>query len=120
MQINSQFVPKYVDFVKGQRFSHLVMEFCEGVSLQEILDNKERYSFVLEHNWEIIRDLARAMKELESLSISHLDLKPDNILIVLEQNQYRGLKIIDFGFAVKSNATEKIALQCGTPNYMSP
>lgn len=74
----------------------------------------------MEHNWEIIKDLSKALMELESFSISHLDLKPDNILVVLDQGKYKGLKIIDFGFAVNFKSSEKTTLNCGTPNYMSP
>jgi serine/threonine protein kinase len=62
------------------------------------------------------------MLYLSTLGISHLDLKPDNIIIHLEERskKYQGLKIVDFGFSCQTKAGQKVGIKCGTPNYMSP
>lgn len=47
----------------------------------------------------------------------HRDLKLDNILI---DPQTKNIKIIDFGFSLKSGPGEKLNVYCGTPHYMDP
>lgn len=47
----------------------------------------------------------------------HRDLKLDNILI---DPQTKNIKIIDFGFSLKSGPGEKLSVHCGTPHYMDP
>lgn len=48
--------------------------------------------------------------------MAHRDLKLDNILI----EEGKTIKIIDFGFSVLSNPSQKLKIFCGTPSYMAP
>lgn len=57
------------------------------------------------------------MEYLHSLNIAHRDIKLDNILIEEKTNM---IKIIDFGFSVIQNPTQKLKIFCGTPSYMAP
>ena len=58
--------------------------------------------------------MADAVAYLHSEKIVHRDMKLENVLI----NNENRVKIIDFGFSVKSD--KKLSFCCGTPHYMSP
>lgn len=50
--------------------------------------------------------------------IIHRDIKPDNVLIV-DQNELK-ICITDLGLACKANDKKQISLKCGTPGYVGP
>ena len=62
--------------------------------------------------------MVSAMNHVHKNGITHRDMKPENVLINVEDNT---LKVIDFGLA-KSDFGEKETrkLMIGTPNYMAP
>lgn len=64
----------------------------------------------------IFKQVVEAIGYCHRNGIFHRDIKPENVLI----DKYRRIKLIDFGFSVKSTASTKLTLFCGTPNYMSP
>lgn len=57
------------------------------------------------------------MDYLHSQGVAHRDIKLDNILI---EEKINAVKIIDFGFSVLCNPSQKLKIFCGTPSYMSP
>ena len=65
---------------------------------------------------QIFSQVAGAVHHLHSLGIYHRDLKLENILI--DERQH--IKLIDFGFSIKSNPSENLKMYCGTPSYMAP
>jgi len=56
------------------------------------------------------------MNYLHKESITHRDLKMENILIDCNHN----IKIIDFGFSILAPRHIRLKIFCGTPSYMSP
>jgi serine/threonine protein kinase len=77
--------------------AYLVMEYLDGCTLGEILDEEKR----LPISWtlDIIEQISSAVHEAHQQGIIHRDLKPDNIW--LEPNQRGGytVKVLDFGIA---------------------
>ncbi|HMT08061.1 MAG TPA: serine/threonine-protein kinase [Pyrinomonadaceae bacterium] len=81
----------------GGEVAYLVMEYLDGCTLGEILDEEQN----LPVGWtlDILEQVCSAVQEAHNMGIIHRDLKPDNIW--LEPNQRGGytVKVLDFGIA---------------------
>lgn len=79
------------------RVAYLVMEYLDGCTLGEILEEEKN----LPVGWtlNILEQVCSAVHEAHDQGIIHRDLKPDNIW--LEPNQRGGytVKVLDFGIA---------------------
>lgn len=86
----------FADTDKGN-VAYLVMEYLDGCTLGEILDEEEKLP--LSWTLDILEQVCSAVQEAHEQGIIHRDLKPDNIW--LEPNQRGGytVKVLDFGIA---------------------
>lgn len=86
------------------RIAYLVMEYLDGCTLGEILD--EEKNLPVAWTLDILEQVCSAVHEAHSQGIIHRDLKPDNIW--LEPNQRGGytVKVLDFGIAKLEEHTE--------------
>jgi serine/threonine protein kinase len=86
----------FADTTEG-RVAYLVMEYLDGCTLGEIL--QEEKSLPLSWTLNILEEVCSAVEEAHKQGIIHRDLKPDNIW--LEPNQRGGhtVKVLDFGIA---------------------
>lgn len=115
-------------FIFGQSddgLVYLAMEFIQGKSLRETLDEGALPELRAIH---IMKQVLSALAEAHDLGIVHRDLKPDNILLT----NYRGakdfVKVLDFGIAkIKEPETgtpqqklTQAGVVYGTPEYLSP
>src|SRR5829696_4028407 len=82
---------------KDGRVAYLVMEYLDGCTLGEILEEEKN----LPVSWtlDFLEQVCSAVQEAHEQGIIHRDLKPDNIW--LEPNQRGGytVKVLDFGIA---------------------
>ena len=82
---------------KDGQVAYLVMEYLDGCTLGEILDEEKN----LPVGWtlDILDQVCSAVQEAHDQGIIHRDLKPDNVW--LEPNQRGGytVKVLDFGIA---------------------
>ena len=102
---------------------YLAMEYIEGQSLSELLD--EGGAMTLPRATGIITQCADALQAAHDLGIVHRDLKPDNIMVMTARGRDI-VKVVDFGIAKATDAkasgqkVTKTGLVVGTPEYMSP
>lgn len=93
---------------------YLAMSVCKNGSAKKLIGNFEE-----EQLWVFIEQVALGLQYLHAHSITHQDIKPDNILINSD-GQYL---IIDFGISTKTRNTlrksNKGTVGGGTPWYMS-
>ena len=97
---------------------YIVMEFVEGVTLRELLE--ERGPLGLRLTVELMLDVLSALTVAHARGIVHRDLKPENLRVTKSGRA----KILDFGIAKRlHDAPTPLTQQgmlVGTPYYMSP
>lgn len=89
----------------------IVMEYIEGVPLNEFVDDSTPRKVKL----RLLQDTLSALVYIHGKQIVHRDLKPSNILVT-DSGQ---VKIIDFGLS-DSNSYEILKQPAGTLGYVSP
>ncbi|NXP75217.1 MYLK2 kinase, partial [Ramphastos sulfuratus] len=62
--------------------------------------------------------ICEGIRFMHHMRVLHLDLKPENILCVAAVGHM--VKIIDFGLARRYNPQEKLKVNFGTPEFLSP
>ncbi|MBN3289584.1 ULK3 kinase, partial [Polypterus senegalus] len=101
------------DFQWDSENIYLIMEFCSGGDLSRFIHSRR---LLPEHvARRFLQQLASALKFLHERNISHLDLKPQNILLSGGM-----LKLADFGFAQYMSPWDERHVLRGSPLYMAP
>ena len=103
--------------------AYFVMEFLNGVPLSKLLEGGQ--ALAVPRIVHIARQMAEGLAAAHSASIVHRDLKPDNIFLINRGTDKDFVKILDFGIAKVTSASEATKLTragavFGTPHYMSP
>uniref|UniRef100_A0A8I3P5U6 Serine/threonine-protein kinase ULK3 n=1 Tax=Canis lupus familiaris TaxID=9615 RepID=A0A8I3P5U6_CANLF len=104
------------DFQWDSDHIYLIMEFCAGGDLSRFIHTRrllpEKVARVF------MQQLASALQFLHEQNISHLDLKPQNILLSSLEKPH--LKLADFGFAQHMSPWDEKHVLRGSPLYMAP
>ncbi|EFA76353.1 protein kinase [Heterostelium album PN500] len=113
--------PNIVHFVGCCAFPKcLVLEYVEGGSLDKYLGDQHT-QFSPELRLKMAYDIAKGMCFLHRNEILHLDLKPQNFLVVsLSLQAPVSIKLADFGLATSSTRSFYGATVEGSFLYMSP
>ena len=109
--------------VTEEKILYLVMDFIEGETLGEILDEKAHVP--VPRVLEIARQLCDGLEYAHDQGLIHRDLKPSNIMLVKTKDGLDVVKILDFGLAKfidegKQQALSQTGYVLGTGFYMSP
>ena len=96
---------------------YMVMEWCEGRLLREILDEGPLSQ---ERALRIAGEVLDGLDYIHANGVVHRDLKPENIMVDADDH----IKLIDFGIAGDAAAKRltyaNFTAAIGTPNYISP
>jgi len=119
--LNCDHSVKFYESGKTSNFYNIVMEYCNGKSLEDLLKEKKR--FTVNEIKDILTQLNEVFKIMNNKHIMHRDLKPENIFINypnLENKAIYQVKLGDFGFSKQLNNSSEAATAIGTPMYASP
>lgn len=107
------------DYGADEDTYYIVMEFIEGRSLAEIIE--EEGPLLPERAAEIAADVAKALERAHSNGLVHRDVKPSNIMITTSGQT----KVTDFGIARAlggdgEQTMTQTGMVIGTAAYLSP
>lgn len=102
---------------EDERTLVLCEELCAGGELFDRIVHRKKYSERMAR--EVCKVLLETMVYYHSRSVVHLDLKPENLLLVDTENDLN-VKITDWGLAQILAEGEMLHRQCGTPGYTAP
>ena len=111
------------DYGESSEGLYLVMEYLQGLTLREFLDDRDRVapSVIV----GLIKQVVGALEHSHAVGIIHRDIKPANIFLMPNGDDVYSVKLLDFGVAkLKVPGDEHTMTQVsgvlGTPKYMAP
>lgn len=107
-------VVKIFYVLKGERHSHIVMEYMANGSLFDLLCSGRRLSETEARKY--FTQVIDAVDACHRAHIAHRDLKVENIL--LDENDR--IKLADFGLAAEIVPEQLLSGRCGSLNYAAP
>lgn len=101
---------------KAFRSFFIVLEFCDGVSLDQFI--RQNGPLSEEQFCKVIAQLASALSYAHAKSVVHRDIKPSNIILTSSGD----VKLMDFGLAkpVENADAASSNVISGTPRFMAP
>lgn len=123
-RFNHPNIVKVYDYRMQAPEHYIAMEFLDGESLEDVLDEK---SLEFSECVQMLRALADALRHIHMQNVVHRDIKPANVMVI--RNPFQdgtlregGVKLMDFGIAVGKVLTRltMTGARVGTPIYMAP
>lgn len=111
-------VVQILDAIADDNAPYLVMEYVEGVTLRRFC--RADALLPLDQIVEIGFKCAMALAYVYRLGVIHRDVKPANLLAVLDGDQVVDVKITDFGSAFNQASEATQVYRVGSLAYMSP
>ncbi len=115
-KLNHECLPKIYDFFIFNGRHYMVMEWCRGKNLFELMNEKEDNVFQEKEALLVMRQVCDILIYLQNDTrlIIYKDLKPSNIII----DDNNKVRLIDFGTARQySPKKDKDTMVLGTPGY---
>jgi CheY-like chemotaxis protein len=111
-RFNHAHVVSVYDIQDATDAAYIVMEFVDGVSLQEVL---QRTPLGLARGVPLVKSLASALAAAHAVDVLHRDVKPGNVLL----GRDGAIKLTDFGIASLVSSRMRGTV-FGTPGYLPP
>ena len=109
-------IVKIYDMSFGDRFQYIVMEYIDGITLKEYIDQQKviRWKEAVHFTLQILYALQHAHER----GVIHRDIKPQNIMLLRDGT----IKVTDFGIArFSSSETQTLTDKAiGSVHYIAP
>ncbi len=102
------------DVVEEDGMYFIVMEFVDGITLKEYIEENGRLS--MDKALDVSIQIASGLEEAHEHHIIHRDIKPQNIIVSRNGN----IKVTDFGIAKAATSNTLTSGQMGSVHYISP
>lgn len=98
---------------------YLVMDYCEGGSLRNLMQLEGKLSLAL--SLKLVIDILAGLDHIHSRKIIHRDIKPENILLSQDTTGWIA-RVSDFGMSrlIHELCADKLDDCAGSPAYMAP
>jgi len=106
------------DYYEKREHSLLVLEYLQGGELFSKVGSSV-YDLTEEKCKRFVVEIVKALIFIHDSNIIHLDLKPQNVMLVDPSEEFR-LKLIDFGLARRLTNGYTHSGFCGTVGFMAP
>ena len=118
---------KFYDFGQTDAADlYIAMEFVDGKPLNDVIEaagGMEPRRVI-----KIMKQMCGSLNEAHEKGVVHRDLKPENVILTTRAGETDFVKVLDFGIAKRSEASEdereqkltQAGMVLGTPPYMSP
>eukprot|EP00826_Nyctotherus_ovalis_P043156 TRINITY_DN4516_c0_g5_i2.p4 TRINITY_DN4516_c0_g5~~TRINITY_DN4516_c0_g5_i2.p4 ORF type:complete len:149 (-),score=56.91 TRINITY_DN4516_c0_g5_i2:576-1022(-) len=119
-ELHHKFIVRFMEIFENETHIYIVMERIEGGELLEFF-KQCRYLGELEVAY-VVYFVLNALLYLHNIGIVHRDIKPDNLLIELDDTRQRIVvaKVADLGLACIALPDTLLHDPCGTPAYAAP
>lgn len=110
-------IVKVYDMSFGDRLQYIVMEYIEGITLKEYIEQQKVIQF--KEAVHFVTQILRALQHAHDKGIVHRDVKPQNIMLL----QNGSIKVTDFGIASFSRSETATMAEngaIGSVHYISP
>ena len=109
-------IVKVYDVSYGERLQYIVMEYVEGITLKEYIE--QRRVIPWKEAVHFLTQMLRALQHAHDRGVVHRDVKPQNIMLLHSGN----IKVTDFGIARFSRSETRTMTEnaIGSVHYISP
>ena len=111
---NNKRIVKLLEAFENEKYFFIIMENVIGGNLLNAINKMNKLSETISRN--IFKQLIETIKYIHSKGIVHRDIKPDNILLNLNNN----IKLCDFGVSKEIKKGQLLMDSCGTPAFIAP
>ncbi len=116
--LNHPNIVKVLDVGFGERLQYIVMEYIDGITLKEYLDQRKDIRWKEAVHFAV--QILRALQHAHDKGIVHRDIKPQNIMLLSDGT----IKVTDFGIARLSRTAVRATMEgekaIGSVHYISP
>lgn len=109
-------IVRSIDFGRRLCLPYELIEHVSGPSLRQMMNDEP--AAVLAHGFELVRQTAEALAHVHDLGWMHLDVKPENFLVLREHGRLQ-TKLTDFDLTTEAREL-RIPKPPGTLAYAAP